>query len=114
MTHTSQHNIHKIVFSKQLDPMKYDDLPEETACAFIGQMDPFPLGEILWIRPQNLADTCLFYQPAREVFFEATIDQILDSYAQYLNRLWRKEQKARIKALYWRARRRLRPNTATA
>lgn len=113
MTYYSKNKTHMIDMGKTLQPMKYDELPEETACAFIGQMDPFPIGEMLWLKPKHMDEPALFYQATRESFFSATIDQILDLYAQRLNRMWRKEQTAKIKKLYWRKRRQT-PATDTA
>ena len=95
---------HVIYFKASLKPVAIDNLPEETMAVLLDGMRPFPLGQLSNIPVADLSTQTIFCDHRRNVLFSASIDQILDIYAERLNRAWRQEQKESVRRLYWQHR----------
>lgn len=95
---------HTIQFFRPGQAFSLDVLPEETVSAFLSAMRVFPLGELSYLPVATLEEETLWYDCRRAAFYSASIDQVLDQYAEQLNRTWRKEQKAKVRRLYWQHR----------
>ncbi len=95
---------HTIQFTRPGQPLSLDILPEETVTAFLSAMKIFPLGSLSYLPIGTLTEETLWYDYRRAAFYSASIDQVLDRYAEQLNRTWRKEQKTKVRRLYWQHR----------
>ena len=95
---------HTIQFSRPGQPLSLDVLPEETTNVFLLAMKVFPLGKLSYLPVATLTEETLWYDCRRAAFYSASIDQVLDRYAEQLNRQWRKEQKIKVRRLYWQHR----------
>jgi len=95
---------HTIQFLRQGQAFSIDILPEETVSAFLMAMEIFPLGTLSYLPVASVEEDTLWYDCRRAAFYSASIDQVLDRYAEQLNRAWRKEQKAKVRRLYWQHR----------
>jgi len=85
---------HTIQFTQPGQSLSLDILPEDTVSAFLSAMEIFPLGALSYLPVSTLEEDTLWYDCRRAAFYSASIDQVLDRYAEQLNRQWRKEQKA--------------------
>jgi len=95
---------HTIQFTRPGQKFDLDILPEETVSAFLQAMKIFPLGNLSYLPVGTLTEETLWYDCRRAAFYSASIDQVLDRYAEQLNRTWRKEQKSKVRRLYWQHR----------
>jgi hypothetical protein len=95
---------HTIQFLRPGQRFDLDVLPAETVSAFLMAMEIFPLGTLSYLPVASVEEDTLWYDCRRAAFYSASIDQVLDRYAEQLNRAWRTEQKAKVRRLYWQHR----------
>ena len=77
---------HHVSFQTVLLPFPECDLPEESAAAFLGTLSRFPMARLSCAdtRADN-ATVQLWHDAAKNVFFAASIDHILDLHAARLD-----------------------------
>jgi hypothetical protein len=94
--------IHSISFTAPMQFFPEEELPDETVIALLGRMVDFPIGTLMYWTVGSLNEDTLWYDTSRAHFFSGTIEEVLDLYAEHLNKIWRETQRKRQVAQYWK------------